>query len=66
MADSVNLDQMSHSGSTLSAEAFLLVLLRVFAVLERYVIALDKVLFSTKKYLYFSYFLTKTYVVGTH
>ena len=29
-------------------------------------IALDKVLFSTKKYLYFSYFLTKTYVVGTY
>ena len=29
-------------------------------------IALDKVLFSTKKYLYFSYFSTKTYVVGTH
>ena len=28
--------------------------------------ALDKVLFSTKRYLYFSYFLTKTYVVGTH
>ena len=29
-------------------------------------IALDKVLFSTEKYLYFSYFSTKTYVVGTH
>ena len=29
-------------------------------------IALDKALFSTKKYLYFSYFLTKTYVAGTH
>ena len=29
-------------------------------------IALDKALFSTKKYLYFSYFSTKTYVVGTH
>ena len=29
-------------------------------------IALDKVLFSTKNYLYFSSFLTKTYVVGTH
>ena len=29
-------------------------------------IALDKVLFSTKKYLYFSYFSTKIYVVGTH
>ena len=29
-------------------------------------IALDKTLFSTKKYLYFSYFSTKTYVVGTH
>ena len=29
-------------------------------------IALDKVLFSTNKYLYFSYFSTKTYVVGTH
>ena len=27
------------------------------------VIALDKVFFSTKKYLYFSYFLAKTYVV---
>ena len=30
------------------------------------IIALDKELFSTKKYLYFSYFTTKTYVVGTH
>ena len=29
-------------------------------------IALCKALFSTKKYLYFSYFSTKTYVVGTH
>ena len=29
-------------------------------------IALDKALFSTEKYLYFSYFSTKTYVVGTH
>ena len=29
-------------------------------------IVLDKALFSTKKYLYFSYFSTKTYVVGTH
>ena len=31
-------------------------------------IALDKALFffSTKKYLYFSYFSMKTYVVGTH
>ena len=29
-------------------------------------IALDTALFSTKKYLYFSYFSTKTYVVGTH
>ena len=29
-------------------------------------IALDGSFFSTKKYLYFSYFLTKTYVVGTH
>ena len=29
-------------------------------------IALDKVLFSTKKYLYFSYYSTKIYVVGTH
>ena len=29
-------------------------------------IAHDKALFSTKKYLYFSYFSTKTYVVGTH
>ena len=28
-----------------------------------YHIALDKALFSTKKYLYFSYFSTKTYVV---
>ena len=27
---------------------------------------LDKALFSTKKYLYFSYFSTKTYDVGTH
>ena len=26
----------------------------------------DKALFSAKKYLYFSYFSTKTYVVGTH
>ena len=29
-------------------------------------IALDKTLFSTKKYLYFSYTPTKTYVEGTH
>ena len=29
-------------------------------------IALDKALFSTKNYLYFSYFLTKTYVVSTY
>ena len=29
-------------------------------------IAIDKALFSTKKYPYFSYFLTKAYVVGTH
>ena len=29
-------------------------------------IALDKALFSTRKYLCFSYFSTKTYVVGTH
>ena len=29
-------------------------------------IALAKACFSAKKYLYFSYFLTKTYVVGTH
>ena len=29
-------------------------------------IALDKALLSIKKYLYFSYFSTKTYVVGTH
>ena len=29
-------------------------------------IALGKVLFSTEKYLYFSYFSTTTYVVGTH
>ena len=29
-------------------------------------IALDKALFSTKTYLYFSYFSTKTYVVDTH
>ena len=29
-------------------------------------IALDKALFATKKYLYFSYFSTETYVVGTH
>ena len=28
--------------------------------------ALDKALFATKKYPYFSYFLMKTYVVGTH
>ena len=28
-------------------------------------IALDKLFFSTFKYLYFSYFSTKTYVVGT-
>ena len=28
--------------------------------------ALDKALISNKKYLYFSYFSTKTYVVGTH
>ena len=31
-----------------------------------YHIALDKALFSTKMYLYFSYFSMKTYVVGTH
>ena len=30
------------------------------------IIILDNALFSTKKYLYFSYFTTKTYVVGTH
>ena len=30
-----------------------------------FTIALGKVLFSTQKYLYFSYFLVKTYVVGT-
>ena len=29
-------------------------------------VALNKALFSTQKYLYFSYFSTKTYVVGTH
>ena len=29
-------------------------------------ITLDKMLFSIKKYLYFSHFLIKTYVVGTH
>ena len=29
-------------------------------------IALDKALSSNKKYLYFPYFSTKTYVVGTH
>ena len=29
-------------------------------------IALDKALFSTKRYLYFSYFSMKTYAVGTH
>ena len=29
-------------------------------------IALDKALFSSKRYLYFSYFSMKTYVVGTH
>ena len=29
-------------------------------------ISLDKVLFSAEKYLYFSYFLMKTYVVGTY
>ena len=29
-------------------------------------IALDKVLFSTKKFLYFSYYWMKTYIVGTH
>ena len=29
-------------------------------------IDLDKALFPTKKYLYFSYFFLKTYVVGTH
>ena len=29
-------------------------------------ISLDKVLFSAEKYLYFSYFLMKTYVVDTH
>ena len=28
--------------------------------------ALDKALFSTKKYPYLSYFSTKAYVVGTH
>ena len=33
---------------------------------SQFIIALDKALFSTKKYLYFSYFSTKTYVVGTH
>ena len=31
-----------------------------------FVMALDKALFPAKKYLYFSYFLTKTYVVCTH
>ena len=29
-------------------------------------IALDKTHFSTNKYLYFSYFLTETYVMDTH
>ena len=29
-------------------------------------IALDKMLFLIQKYYYFSYFSTKTYVVGTH
>ena len=29
-------------------------------------IALDKALFPSKKYLYFFYFLMKTYVAGTH
>ena len=29
-------------------------------------IALVKALFSIQKYYYFSYFSTKTYVVGTH
>ena len=29
-------------------------------------IALDKMLFSIQKYWYFSFFSTKTYVLGTH
>ena len=29
-------------------------------------IALENMLFSIQKYLYFSYFSTKTYVMGTH
>ena len=39
--------------------------LKIKALVSK-LIALDKALFSTKKYLYFSYFSTKTYVVGTH
>ena len=35
-------------------------------ILICYGIALDKALFSAKKNLYFSYFSTKTYLVGTH
>ena len=34
--------------------------------LDYYDIALDKTPFSAKKYIFFSYFWTKTYVVGTH
>ena len=44
----------------------LLCILHLFKSVFQF-IALDKALFfSTKKYLYFSYFLMKTYVVGTY
>ena len=35
-------------------------------LLKNMFIALDKVLFSTKEYQYFSYYWMKTYVMGTH
>ena len=38
----------------------------IITVRNTYIIALDKALFSTKKYVYFSEYWAKTYVVGTH
>ena len=55
-----------NSGQPGYQEGQLFITIKLLAYLTDIHIALDKVLFSTKKCLYFSYFSTKTYVVGTH
>ena len=64
---SLNLDMLTFANRDVSQNK---VIKALTALLGRFslsvTIALDKALFYTKKYLYFSYFSMKIYVVGTH